>query len=202
MNDLSFSQLASDLKALGFGGISDDTVSRLEQSWSGIPEEIRAELDMPSTLLTELGSGTYDKETGAWSPSSSNVYAFDVEVFSPDTMYADFLRGVSALGGGELDFTGIQENLDGVDWETGSGTRSVTFAWRGTSYTLDAKMMHDWFDPRFADALNELIAPNCGGKQLYFGSDGYQELFVFYCGAQWAAAFEAATGMELTAKLR
>lgn len=202
MNDTSFSQLASALKPLGIDGITDELVSRLEQSWSGIPEEIRAELDMPSPLLTELGSGTYDSKTGAWSPGSPDVYAFDMEVFQPDTMYTNFLRGVSVLGGGELDFTDIEENLDHVDWASGSGTRSVTFSWRNANYTLDAEMMHDWFDLRFADTLNALIAANCGGKQLYFGSDGYQELFVFYCGAQWAAAFEAATGMELTAKLR
>ncbi len=202
MNDTSFSQLASGLKALGFDGITAELVSRLEQSWSGIPEEIRMELDMPSALLTELGSGTYDGETGAWSPSSPDVYAFDMEVFNLDTMYTSFLHGVSKLGGGELDFTAIEENLDHVDWENGSGTRSVTFVWRGTSYTLEANMKHDWFDLGFADALNELIAANCGGKRLYFGSDGYQELFVFYCDAQWAAAFEAATGMALADKLR
>ncbi len=202
MNDTSFSQLASALESLGIDGITDELVSRLEQSWSGIAEEIRAELDMPSTLRTELGSGTYNNGSGVWSPSSSAVYAFDMEVFAPDTMYTDFLRGVSVLGGGELDFTDIEENLDHVDWESGSGTRSVTFSWRGARHNRDAQMMHDWFDLRFADSLNALIAANCGGKQLYFGSDGYQELFVFYCDAQWAAAFEAATGMELTAKLR
>lgn len=57
--------------------------------------------------------------------------------------------------------------------------------------------MGDWFDFSVADQLNQIIMEQQEGKRLYFGSDGYQSVYVFYRDAEWAASFTKATGMQL-----
>lgn len=200
-HDMSYEEIRDNLESLGIEGITDEMVDMLQKEWDQYPEDYRLYLDKTANLLMLLGCGTYDTETWEWTPSSADVYAFDMEFLNVDTMYTEFLRGVAALGGGDLDFTNIEENLDKVDWENGTGSRSVKFEWRGTNGTLGAEMMNDWFDLNFADDLNILIAARCNGKQLYFGSDGYQMIYVFYCDPEWAASFEAATGMNLSGQL-
>lgn len=200
-NKLTYAEIAANLKTLGIEGITDDMVTGLQKAWDESPEEYRMYVDKTANLLTELGFGTYDPETWEWSPSSTNVYAFDMEVLNLDTMYEDFLRGVAALGDGDLEFSNIEENLDKVDWDNGTGSRSVKFEWRGMNCHLGAEVMNDWFDLSVADDLNSLLAAHCDGKQLYFGSDGYQIVYVFYCDAEWAEAFVATTGMQLAERL-
>ncbi|MBQ8562806.1 MAG: hypothetical protein IJ443_02800 [Firmicutes bacterium] len=197
MNDMTFSEIASELEALGFHPIDRVLASGLEESWEISDEEYISYVDKVTVLLSAIGSGTYDDKTWAWEPSSPDVYAFDMEMLNLETMYTEFLQGVSALGGGDLDFTDITENLDDVDWENGTGSRSVFFKWRGSNVALEADMMNDWFDLDFADDLNQLIAARCDGKQLYFGFDGYQMVFVFYCDEAWAEEFQDVTGLKL-----
>lgn len=200
-NEMTYAEIAVNLESLGIEGITDEMVNLLQKEWDDSPEEYRMYVDKTANLLTVLGSGTHDPETWEWSPTSTDVYAFDMEFLNVDTMYTEFLQGVASLGEGDLDFTDIEENLDKVDWDNGTGSRSVKFMWRGANSYLGAEMMNDWFDFSFADNLNEMIAAQCDGKQLYFGNDGYQMVFVFYCDAEWAESFEAATGMKLSERL-
>ena len=197
MNHQTFGEIAAKLRELGIDGFTDEMIQELESGWDQIPDEIRESLDKTAYLLEAVGRGNYDYETWTFTPSLGDVYAFDMEVFNETEMYRDFLRGVAAIGNGELDFTEMEENLEGVDWEAGIGSRSITFKWQGNLYTLEAKVMGDWFDFSVADQLNQIIMEQQEGKRLYFGSDGYQSVYVFYRDAEWAAAFTKATGMQL-----
>lgn len=197
LNGLTYEEIGEKLEDLGIGGIRDETVDGLQKEWDALPEEYRQYSDKTVDLLTVLGYGTYDPETWAWSPSSSDVYAFDMEVLNVDSMYTDFLRGVAALGDGELDFTDLEENLDQVNWEQGTGKRTVSFTWNGESFRLNAEMVNDWFDVSVLDDLNGIIAPRRSGKQLYFAFDGGQMILVFYCDEAWADSFEDVTGISL-----
>lgn len=42
---------------------------------------------------------------------------------------------------------------------------------------------------------DQIIKEQQDGKRLYFGSDGYQTVYVFYRDAKWAADFTKTTGM-------
>ena len=167
----------------------------LEQSFSDLPPEVL--LSKGAALLTALGEGGYDADAMAWAPSQNGVYAFDMEVSDVGGMYARFLAGVSALAPDELAFENIREDTSKVDWENGTGKRTVTFEWQGEEFTLEAEMQSDWFDLRAANQLNKIIRRHTSGKQLFFTGDGYQECIVFYRDKEWADAFEAETGLEL-----
>lgn len=196
-NQTSFGEIAAQLNELGISGINQEMIDALQDGWDQIPYEVRESISKTALLLDAVGMGKYDYETWTYTPSSGDVYAFDVEVSNEKAMYRDFLRGVAAVGDGELEFTEIEENLENVDWENGTGSRSVTFQWRGNTYSLEADVMADWFDCGVANQLNQIIMEQQEGKRLYFGSDGYQNIYVFYRDAEWAAAFTKATGMQL-----
>lgn len=201
MNDLSYEEIAQEMEILGIKDIPEETLDRLQNEWNQFSKEEQQYLNKAALLLTEIGIGTYDNITWTRTPTSVNVYAFDMEFLNVESMYTEFLTGVSAIGGGDLDFTAIEEDLDEVDWENGTGSRFVKFEWQGSSCYLGAEMMNDWFDFSFADNLNIMIAARCDGKQLYFGNDGYQMIYVFYCDSEWAAEFEEVTGIPLSERL-
>lgn len=199
----SFAEIAETLKELGIEGITDEIVEEMDSNYASMPGEVFGDilgtegLNKTAALLTAVGSGEYDYDTWEWTPGESNVYAFDVEVFNIAQMYTFFLRGVSAIGEGELDFTNVKEDMSNVDQETGTGKRRVTFEWKGSAYTLEAEENQDWFDFQVAEKLNEIIAAQGGSKKLYFASDGYQECIVLYGDKNWAKEFEQRTGLEL-----
>lgn len=203
MNQKSYAEIAEILRELGIEGLSEEIVAEMDKSYADIPQEMLVdmmEIEQPNKtamLLAAVGSGTYDYENWTWTPGSSSVYAFDVEVMDISKMYTNFLTGVSAIGGGELDFTNVAEDMSRVDQEAGTGVRIVTFDWKGESYTLEAEENQDWFDFQVAEGLNEIIKAKGGSKKLYFGSDGYQECIVFYCEKGWAKEFEKKTGLKL-----
>lgn len=198
MDDMqkSYAEIAEILKELGIGGITDELITELENAYALMPPEIL--INKTATTLTYIGAGQIDYDTWEWVPDKNGVYTFDVEVFNLEKIYTFFLQGVSALGDGELNFTNIQEDLSDVNWENGTGTRSVTFDWNGETYTLEAENMGDWFDLSVADQLNQIIISKGGEKRLYFTSDGYQECIIFYRDEAWAKSFEEKTGLELS----
>lgn len=195
MKQKSFGELAQILKDFGVEGITEDVIRQLEDGEAMRGDEFC--LDRTASLLMWAGSGTTDWDNMVWTPAENGVYTFDREVFRLETMYTDFLRGVSALGGKELSFENIREDTGGVDWERGTGRRTVSFDWDGESYVLEAENHNDWFDVSAADALNRIILSRETGKSLYFATDGYQECIVFYRDSAWAEAFQTQTGLEL-----
>lgn len=191
----TFAAFAEVFSRYGIQGASPQLTEELEQSFSDLPPEVL--LSKGAVLLTALGEGGYDADAMAWAPSQNGVYAFDMEVSDVGGMYARFLAGVSALAPDELAFENIREDKSKVDWENGTGKRTVTFEWQGEEFTLEAEMQSDWFDLRAANQLNKIIRRHTNGKQLFFTGDGYQECIVFYRDKEWADAFEAETGLEL-----
>lgn len=203
MNQKSYAEIAEILRELGIDGLTEELVAELDKNYDSIPQEVfmeMMEMEQPNKtamLLAAVGSGTYDYENWTWTPGSGNVYAFDVEVMNISQMYTNFLMGVRAIGGGELDFTNVAEDMSQVDEESGTGKRIVTFSWNGEDYTLVAEENQDWFDFQVAEGLNEIITAKGGSKKLYFASDGYQEVIIFYCDKDWAKKFQRKTGLIL-----
>ncbi len=170
--ELSFAELTDRLTELGIGGITDEVVSRMEERYAKLPEHLI--FDKTAALLVHAGYGGHRAESGGQSYSGGGVYCFDVGAFDRERMYTDFLNGISALGGEELMFTNIAEDLDGVDWAYGIGTRTVGFDWNGVRYTLTAAHRDGWFDSSVADQLNKIIIGQDTGKRLFFASGGEQ----------------------------
>lgn len=167
-----------------------------EEMWEEVPPEYMVE-----ELLYLAGMGEYDFDTFEWSPATSGVYTFDLEFFDVGNMYTDFLRGVEALSGGELEFTDVVEDDSHVDMDSGMGWKEVTFSFDGRTRTIRAELIYDWFDPSFANAIAELTEDNQTGKRLRFYFDGYQVAYVFWGDDAWAREFSRATGLRLTDRL-
>lgn len=191
----TYAELAEIFDRYGIQGISPALTEKMEQDYKNLPPEI--ELNKAAMLLTALGRGEYDYENVAWTPYENGVYAFDMEVFNVEKMYTDFLTGVSLLNKEELDFKNIREDTSQVDWEEGTGKRTVTFEWENESFTLEAEMNSDWFDLDVAYELNGIIGERGKEKQLFFTGDGYQECIIFYRDQDWAKEFQKETGLEL-----
>lgn len=192
----TYAEIAKTLKKFEIGGITEQLVDELEASCMQMPPEI--EFNKTAMMLSFLGKGTFDYEQDTWTPATNGVYSFDVEVFELEKMYTDFLLGISALDKEALNFENIQEDTSSVNWEKGTGTRTVSFEWREKSFCLEAEMDHDWFDLTVADNLNKIIIESQNDKRLFFTSDGYQECIVFYRSTDWAKAFQEETGLVLS----
>lgn len=197
LNHKSYKEIAAILKKYGISGISDVSIKRFDKN-DRLKPAGAVYCDKTAMLLTEAGIGVTNYDTWEWTPAENGVYFFDVEVFDIEKMYTNFLLGVSAIGEGELDFKNITEDTSGVDWEDGTGKRTVRFEWNGSIYTLEAKFEHDWFDTDILAGLNKIIIENGNGKRLYFTGDGYQGCIVFYRDAEWADAFGKETGLSLS----
>lgn len=197
LNQKSFTEIRGILEKYGISGITDEMIEWYEENMKLMPEVFEFN-NKTAMLLTEAGTGVTNYDTWEWTPAENGVYCFDVEVFNSEMMYTNFLLGVSAIGEGELDFNNITEDTSGVDWENGTGKRTVSFEWNGCTYTLEAECNHDWFDIAAASGLSRIIRENGNGKRLYFASDGYQECIIFYRDAEWAEAFQKETGLELS----
>lgn len=196
VNQRSYTEIAAILEKYGINGITDTLTSNLEDAYMQLPEDVI--FDKTATLLASVGAGETNYDTWEWTPSENGVYSFDVEIFNLEMMYTNFLLGISAIGEGELDFKNVIEDTSGLDWENGTGKRTVSFEWNGYTYTLEAQADNDWFDINVAYELNKIIISNGSGKQLYFTGDGYQECIIFYRDAKWADAFQRETGLDLS----
>jgi len=195
------SAVAQLLRDLGI----EDITQQVEDSYRQMTEEVIQLMtqhgneytvsleEMTLGLLYTAGSVQTDKE--------GCVYAFDAEVYDVSTMYRDFLTGIERIGNGELRFERIIEDLSGVDWDTGDGTRTVTFDFRGRTLTYHALAQHDWFDMGMLEFLHDAIGMGESGRQLYFLLDGMQGVILFYQTPQWAQEFTKATGCPLFTNL-
>lgn len=191
----TYKELAEIFSKYDIQGINPQVIEELEQNYEELPPGII--FDKAAAFLTALGHGDYDYENMTWTPYENGVYTFDVEIFNVDNMYTDFLTGIVSLDKEELNFTNIQEDTSQVNWEKGTGKRTVTFEWKNKPFTLEAEVVDDWFDLNVANELNKIIQKYGNGKQLFFAGDGYQECIVFYRDKAWADAFQRETGLEL-----
>lgn len=163
---------ADTLKNLGFTEITDEMIASVHETYNE----------------------AYPRE---WIPSSSQVYAFDMEILDVANMYSDFFKGITAINNNEFEITDIEEDMGIGSEDLGIGIRNVTFRYNGTSYQFHAKAMYDWFDGSIIGYMNKVFKKENNPNRLYYMTDGYQELIVFYCSDEWAADFTAATGFTL-----
>lgn len=163
---------ADTLKNLGFTEITDEMIASVHETYNE----------------------AYPRE---WTPSSSQVYAFDMEILDVANMYSDFFKGITAINNNEFEITDIEEDMGSGSEDLGIGIRNVTFRYNGTSYQFHAKAMYDWFDGSIIGYMNKVFKKENNPNRLYYMTDGYQELIVFYCSDEWAADFTAATGFTL-----
>ena len=189
--DMGAREAAQVLSELGISGISEETILEVE----AYQEEYGYYNPIPD-LLCYAGFGEHDPETWEWTPAENGVYTFDMESWEVSMMYTDFLTGVAAMSGGELEFTDIVEEDSNVNWEEGTGTKTVSFTFRGERYSLEAQMLYDWFDTAFLDEFARIVNGSGEEKKLWYLTD-FQLVNVFYQDDDWARQFRKQTGYSL-----
>lgn len=148
-------------------------------------------------LLTGCGIPKRDQETMEVTGYSEQAYWFDFEGWDIATDYIEILKGVQALAGDSLAITDMEEDINGVQWEEGTGIIPVTFRINGTAYLYQAKMENDWIDPEFLVFLKESLDKEQDTRHLYLCPDNGQGCILFYRTAEWAEEFRNKTGIPL-----
>ena len=173
------------LRRLGFD-VPDDITDILRSNAEGmldgmdIPGEFMSMLDemsgnmSPSEILAGLGMGKFDYETGEWTPTSDQIYAFDAEVSDIDMMYTLFLKGIESIVPGLTvadiieDLSNLTEDVtypDDIAAEPPSdGMRSVSFTCNGNTYAAELKSYCDWINLDIVEFMNSIL------EQLGFDS--------------------------------
>lgn len=195
---MTYQEIANVLEELGITHIPTETIQQLEDSWRSTPSEITEHIDKTADLLTHIGRGSYDYATYTWTPTSHQVYSFDMEVDDIGQMYTLFLQGISAISNGEFEITDIVEDTSKVNYEDGTGTQIIHFNCNGNPYTFEATVDYDWFDVNMIDFMNQVLKKEKLSKQLFSTGDGYQECIIFFCTKDWAARFSDKTGCDLS----
>ena len=175
----------SDEQLAAFAEAYGEALAEMEEN-SHIPEEVKAGLrdyyasegGLTSELLFFLGGGEYDYDTGAWTATSADVYAFDAEVYDIEHMYTLFLQGVQAIVPG-IQISDIQEDFD---WERlDYGTRGVSFTCNGTPYSVELVSQGDWLNSEIIDFMNDVLRQeNCSGRLYSVTDDADQMVILLY----------------------
>lgn len=190
--DMTFRESADLLESLGVTGISEETVLTLEEYFGEEPW-----YDKIPLLLSEIGWGYLDYESGEWVQESDQVFWFDLEAYDMGIMYTEALLGLDYIGGEELKITNINEDISQLDFEAGTGTRVVTFEINGTPCQFEAANDGDWYDIAFLDVIDQCLTDSGSEKTLYYMYDEGQGIIIFFRDAQWAERFTQETGCEL-----
>lgn len=141
-------------------------------------------------MLTQLGMGAFDEESGEMIPASDSVYAFDAEAIDVSCMYTDFIAQAARISGGEFRPNEVRQRgpLSG-----GSGEKErVSLLWRGHRYSYAAEIKDDWFDDGCIDFLNEVLTKEKCEKQFFGLFDGMQGIILFYNTQEWLEKLLAA----------
>ena len=148
-------------------------------------------------LLSDLGCGTWDEETWAWSPSSSQVYWLDFEAFNLDTMYTEVVQGIDVITGEDVVFADIAEDTSKVDYEKDAGTQGIGFLCNGEPCRYEADFNGDWIDPDFLTWMGQTLEGAKSGKRLYLCGDQGQGCILLWQTPEWVRALKKATGLTL-----
>ena len=150
-------------------------------------------------LLAELGMGDYDYESGEWTPTSDQVYAFDAEVFDIEHMYALFLKGIQSIVP-DIEITDVKEDLSGMTEEMSTseesgemtdGTRGISFLCNGHPYAIELTSYGDWMNPEIIDFMNDMLEKENCPKQLHLLPAMDQIAVLVYCTEEQSAALDA-----------
>lgn len=188
------------LSRLGIEGADTAMEWQIRDSYQEYPGELMMDLELYEVngrVLSFIGMGDYDYDTYEWSPTSSQVYSFDVEVFDISMMYTLFLQGVASIAGDDVAFTNIEEDTSGVNYEDGSGVQILRFHCNGRAYEFHADVNNDWFDVEMIDFMNDVLQKEGLEKKLLLTSDGYQQCILFYNTPRWAEYFKELMGYGL-----
>ena len=185
------------LRSLGFT-VSQEIVDQ-EQRFMEEDDRYAFMEEYPYTaLLSILGMPTYSEE---WEITgySDEVLWFDFEGIDISTDYIVILEGMKALAVGSCidNVDNIQEDISGVDWESGLGTVTVSFEWKGYEYSCQMDMEYDWIDGKILGVFNSLLEQDNAKERFYVTGDDGQGALVFFGTTDWAANFEKATGLDL-----
>ncbi len=144
-------------------------------------------------LLLNLAWGDVDQGT--------EVFWFDFESFDISTNYIWVLEGMKELSAGSIldSVENIQEDIEDMDWEKGTGTITVSLEWEGQEHSWEMNVENDWIDPKVLGIYNGMLEKEDVSERFYATFDDGQGALVFYCSKDWARAFENATGLNLEA---
>lgn len=187
--NVSYEEIAEELRPLGIE-ISPEAIGELNQ----YAQENR--LDFLSDSRTQIlnllcweGQGRYEKNVfhetffsqaydWTWTPSTSGVYWFDLEVMNISAIYSDFLQGVSAMDD-TLAFTNVEEDYSNADILNGRGEIALSFDYLGEHYSFSAQYNGDWFDTDMLYHLGRILAADEDPKDLWMTLDG-QGVLLYY----------------------
>lgn len=191
---LSHQETVDALRDLGIE-ISDSTVLEVEKSMDELKQwylenglDYREDpSDFQLYLLSAVGMGEYDYETGAWTPSSDDVYYFDAEVFDIMNMYQLFLQGISSIVPG-FEPSDIQEHIEEnlpdegtTTWfQSAEGTTTVSFMLNGKQYEHTLDFLGDWFNEDAITWINQVLKEEGFPGRIHSFYDGLQGLILFY----------------------
>ena len=191
---MTHQETVAALRDLGIE-IPDETVRETEEAVAGMISDLKTHginrgeqyWDFVMLLLARLGEGEYDFDTGAWTPTSSHVYAFDTEVWDIEHMYALFLQGVSSIVPGfacedvtELITLWDEEEAKQYASSSADGTTSVAFTLNGNRYERQMDYLGDWFSMEAITWVNEVMVQEGFPGKLHMFFDGGQGLILFY----------------------
>lgn len=144
-----------------------------------------------ANLLVSIGMGDYDYTAYTWTPTSSDVYAFDAEIFDIGNMYGLFLQGVQAIVPG-FDCQNVTETLEenretptpeemiAAGGQISEGTKTVSFTLNGHSYEKELDYYGDWFNEEAIAWINEVLQREGFDGRLHEFFDGGQGVILIY----------------------
>ncbi|MDE6388308.1 MAG: hypothetical protein K2L82_10955 [Lachnospiraceae bacterium] len=188
----------AELKELGIDATSIE--DKIIDSLSSFPTEIMMSMDteqINGMILTNIDWLLYKDEEAKSVTEPRQFFCFDMECMDLDNMYTIFVNSVAEIAGDDLVFTDIKEDTSKVDYESGTGTQTISFRCNGTPYQYDATVYYDWFDVGMLTFMNDAISEQSSDKHLYVTSDGYQECIVFCRTQDWVARLKKSTGIIL-----
>lgn len=201
------------LQAIGIE-ITPETLSRYEKGWQAMQKretrQTETDLFFAQNILIIQGMGDYDYDTDVWTPTSSQVYSFDAEVYNVGSMYRLFLQGVASIAPG-FDYTDAEESIEEAErqifptdsaedmevyleeWKAlghmpDEGVTTVSFRLNGHDYRKELGFRGDWFNEDAISWINEVLEQEGFDGRLYAFFDGGQGLILIYGSPERAGA--------------
>lgn len=178
------------LKSLGINNLNnnDEIINSILQ----MPSDMLNDLEKSQILglvLDNIGGSEYNIQNKEYKLFSNNIYSFDTEVMDIDMMYTIFLNFINNLSKDELKISNISEDNSNINYEEGTGVKTVIFKLNDKEYKYEAKVYYDWFDMEIVGYINRILLENNSNKFLYVTTDGWQNCILFYNTEQWAEKF-------------
>ena len=177
-------------------GAAEETRKRMDE-WDAYSERLgmtaiqHSAREYAVNLLVYIGMGEYDYTSYTWTPTSSDVYAFDAEVFDIGNMYALFLQGVTSIVPG-FDCRDVTETLEEYKVHPAleellaagklayEGIKTVSFTLNGHEYQKELDYYGDWFNEDAIAWINEVLEQEGFEGRLYDFFDGGQGIILIY----------------------